>query len=74
MSGWLKVGGRWIEVPGWARWMAQDLDGGWYFFKEKPLTGPISWFVSNNRVSYVCTTPVIGDWREQLYEVIWSDK
>ena len=29
----------WDDAPDWANWLAQNLDGAWHWFKDKPLTG-----------------------------------
>jgi hypothetical protein len=27
----------WIDAPEWAQWLAQDADGIWHWFDEKPM-------------------------------------
>lgn len=34
---------KWNDAPAWARWLAQDYNGRWYFFSDKPVMGVNEW-------------------------------
>jgi hypothetical protein len=33
----------WDDVPEWANWLAQDANGGWYLYENKPDSGLAQW-------------------------------
>jgi hypothetical protein len=33
----------WENAPEWANWLAQDHDGGWWWFENKPSLGTHCW-------------------------------
>lgn len=33
----------WIDAPEWAMWLAQDKNGDWCHFLEKPIQGLFHW-------------------------------
>lgn len=56
----------WDDSPYWARWLAQDSDGEWWWFENEPnahrshgfwVTGP-----ENGRTVWSRTTCCCGDW------------
>ena len=60
-----------IVVPYWAKWMAQDKSGVWYWYSLKPFVRPAGWWASPNGVSEIAykSTPAT-DWKKTLYKVI----
>ena len=60
----------WDDAPEWANWIAQDYNGEWYFFEDKP---PIKCDVAfANSVDDMCLFAskgeVIGRWQDTLEE------
>lgn len=33
----------WSEAPEWANWLAQDLNGSWYWYASRPSEGVTHW-------------------------------
>jgi hypothetical protein len=52
----------WKDAPEWAMWAAMDLDGTWYWYKNKPNIDECGW------------CPRIFDYREYKKAFINSDK
>lgn len=44
----------WKGSPEWAEWLAQDEDGQWGWYEDKPVLGDWSWIWDG------------GDWKEAL--------
>jgi hypothetical protein len=66
-----------IEVPEWAQWMAQDADGEWMFYEERPTpTGtyhpeegvPSHWQSDGVSVE-IAFGPKPRDWTRELWSV-----
>lgn len=56
----------WDDVPEGLNWAAQDANGGWYAYKNKPPSGVTTWGQADKRDSVqVC---VNKDWRQTLQE------
>jgi hypothetical protein len=36
----------WSTAPSWANYLAQDEDGEWFWFQNKPNAGQAAWWVS----------------------------
>lgn len=34
----------WDDAPGWANWLAMDVNGEWYWYEYKPMLAGYSWF------------------------------
>ncbi len=39
----------WTTAPEWAKWLAKDEDGTWYWYEEEPVAGGTVW-CSNGRL------------------------
>lgn len=38
----------WESAPSWAKWLAMDANGTWFWYKNKPsLDGDYEWYTSN---------------------------
>jgi len=51
----------WKDAPEWAQWLAQDPDGDWYWYSQKPGCGDC--FYALGGQDELAAT---GDWRESL--------
>jgi hypothetical protein len=62
----------WDDAPEWAQWLAQDKDGEWCFYPEKPEQSGTMWINDEPKngiwVDVHCTgrIPAGQDWRETL--------
>jgi hypothetical protein len=62
----------WSEAPSWAEWLAQDKDGTWTFFNNRPQINPYQerweWEVCSDGSPFLemRSSAVIGDWRNTL--------
>jgi len=54
----------WSTAPEWARYLAQDEDGEWCWFQNKPNEGHAAWWFSGGE----CCCASISDWRDTLEE------
>ena len=54
----------WRDAPDFARYLAQDEGGEWYWFSHEPNAGDSEWWVSGGKY---CRANV-GDWKETLEE------
>ncbi len=55
----------WKSAPKWAKWLAQDANGIWYWYEEQPqVLGNSSWFSSGGN-NEAAATPS-SEWRESL--------
>jgi hypothetical protein len=41
----------WDDAPAWANWLAQDSNGGWYLYENKPVRGVAQWGRCDKRES-----------------------
>jgi hypothetical protein len=63
-----------VEVPAWAKWVAQDQSGEWWFFghKPKPFKRRFEWDNADTLlvdwVSQRSKPP--ADWTQELYKVV----
>lgn len=58
-----------VQVPDWAKWVAQDQDGGWWAHELEPDTRHAMW-QNDGRISFICRgMPANPNWRETLREV-----
>lgn len=37
----------WKDAPEWAEWLAQDYDGVWWWYAEKPVQDKVQWILTN---------------------------
>lgn len=65
-----------IEVPDWAKWVAQDADGDWFFYETKPFIhgedlewGGV-WEAGGHDALAVLGFQPSANWRDELYEVV----
>jgi hypothetical protein len=60
-----------IKVPEWAKWMAQDEDGKWWFFEAKPFVDVCDsvWVISEGtfQLAYQDESPI--NWELELWEL-----
>lgn len=61
-----------IKVPEWARWMAQDANGEWYFYGKKPICRGNDWGQSGGRFEAAYSGEASDDWDDSLHKVVWS--
>lgn len=57
---------KWANAPEWAKWLAMDKDGEWYWFEEKPVREKCTWQCDLGKCKI--TESVRLDWRESLEE------
>ena len=58
-----------IDVPEGTRWMAQDQNGEWWFFKNKPTPKHGMWVDMDGDSRFAYPDRPSKDWKSQLYEV-----
>lgn len=59
----------WKDAPEWARWLAMDADGEWFFYEEKPSLGVKVWYPNGARpVSRLASPPASEKWKNSLEE------
>lgn len=56
----------WAEAPDWARYLAQDSSGHWYWFSSEPHVGLANWLSVTDKYGFSQSGTVIGDWRRTL--------
>ena len=61
-------------IPEWANWVAQDSNGMWNAYIGEPITCDLVnqiWGAEEmiGDTEYLCTTEVVGDWKDTLYKV-----
>ncbi len=54
----------WKDAPSWARYLAMDYDGTWYFYENIPEDGSIAWLITCGKDR--CAG--ISNWRDTLEE------
>lgn len=55
----------WEAAPDWAKYVAMDADGEWYFYEKKPELHSCSWN-TNRRYEYITTEA--DNWDKSLQE------
>jgi len=55
----------WSEAPPWAMWRAQDEDGSWFWYSEKPIE-KIDMFDSGGKISLCKYTDSNHNWKTTL--------
>jgi len=61
-----------LYVPEWAKWIAQDMNGRWYFYESEPFLAARSWsgwLVSCGRACYSYQSNAPKDFKKELYEL-----
>lgn len=59
----------WSEAPEWAQWLAQDLNGHWYWYSHELHKEMTTWdgdYINHRHTDAPMT--VLGDWRDTLKE------
>lgn len=58
----------WNNAPSWARYLAMDRVGEWYWYDHKPIAGTVSWFYGEDegRHEFAGNTPLLNDWTDTL--------
>lgn len=58
------------NIPGWARWIAQDANGAWWGFEHEPNEGATSWYENEvGRYQLVRKDSPNPDWRSSLRKI-----
>lgn len=58
------------RLPGWALWLAQDPDGGFWVFEAEPNEGDYGWYENEvGRYRRVGQGEPPGDWRRALWKL-----
>lgn len=59
-----------VQVPDWAKWVAQDEGGDWCVYESRPVDSKTSWFPTDKRLAMcVAGGSPNPNWRETLREV-----
>lgn len=59
-----------LHAPDWARWMAQNESGWWFFYKDKPRPSAFqNWWFSYEGSRQAYLGEPNPDWRNTLHEV-----
>jgi len=60
-----------IQIPDWARWVAQNADGEWVAFRKKPEPIPIynEWITIGAKFKYLADGIPSADWTKTLKRV-----
>lgn len=59
----------WKDAPEWARYLAVDSDGDWYWYNLQPRTGENRWFFSSpNGLLKLAYLEESHGWRDSLEE------
>ena len=69
-----------IPISDTARWITQDKDGTWWQWEGKPVPNdelevweyPVGYHKVHGCESLIEDAPPKGDWKQQIYKVIWS--
>lgn len=56
----------WGSAPEWAKYLAQDDNGRWYWYERKPKQHKGYWVDDGGHFEDAC--PCLKDWRETLEE------
>jgi len=46
----------WKDAPEWAKWLAMDEDGSWYWYEKEPYSGDGEWYGAGGQLSHVGQT------------------
>jgi hypothetical protein len=60
-----------FNPPKWARWIAQESNGDWWHYENKPISGFRRWMPTHGNFVYSHKTKPVKNWREQLYKIEW---
>jgi len=55
----------WDNAPEWANWLAQDANGDWYWYKERPIPDSRDHIWTHKKYGYKherALTPYIKEW------------
>lgn len=48
----------WKDAPGWAKWLAMDGCGDWYWYEDKPWFDDGTWYVPKGGLALRASHPV----------------
>ena len=71
----MRFGNEWVDVPYWARYVAQDLNGFWYFYEFKPVLNEDREAWANVRgglTKLAEWTSSRKSWKGELYRIDWE--
>lgn len=54
----------WKDAPPWARWLAMDEDGEWFWYEKEPAE--IGWMFGSDGGRMECAAIDPDDWRKTL--------
>lgn len=57
----------WKDAPSWAKWLAQDEDGNWFWYDEKPDLEFVCWS-PNGKYAQKANLEIIKSWTTTLEE------
>ena len=55
----------WNDAPEWAKWLAMDKDGFWYWYEKSPFTGEKAWWAEGGKCEKA-GEPNTDDWTNTL--------
>jgi len=61
----LEMKPNWSTAPDFARYLAMDKDGAWWWFSHKPRAGTSGWWLLSRGIGLRAS---VGDWRDTLEE------
>ena len=54
----------WKDAPEWAKWIAKDLSGQWWWYENKPERRATRWVAQNGK----CDPENISHWEDSLQQ------
>ena len=70
---YIRIGYDHVLVPHWARWMAQDRSGLWFFYEYKPNKHDLmDWWRPAGKGTFcnAGSSASVTKWTEQLYRIV----
>ena len=65
----------WKDAPAWANWQAQDRDGSWFWYTEKPRPLPQGAWINNVGTKHGTPNPArVQNWANTLEQRPEGDK
>ena len=67
-------GPSWDDAPEWARYLAQDKDGTWWWYEEKPRPLDGFWWSDTGLVEEACAQTPSSNWKYSLQQRLKGKK